>query len=165
MLYDLRYYSIHELVPPELYRAYGDRAMYMFDINALITIDLLRSHYGSCTINNWFWGGDYKNSGFRLWNCPEGARLSQHKFGRAFDCKFKNVSADEVREDMRKSGCFESKPKQDIPFRFHKIRRIEAFEGMSWFHFDVAPVVLSSGILVIGDTNEKSWGTTTNQGN
>ena len=143
---------MHELLPPDLYRAYNKRGIFFFDINALVTLDALRDRYGYCTVNNWFWGGDFKWSGFRPWDCPEGARLSQHKFGRAFDCKFRNVTADEVREDMRKADCFNPDSKRPFPYEFQLIRRVENYENMNWFHFDLAPQIATRGMGVIGDS-------------
>lgn len=123
----------------------------LFDINALRTIDRLRSHFGPLTINDWMWGGDFQESGFREWDTETGATLSQHKFGRAFDCKFKNVTAEEVREDMRKHNMFQA-PQAIMkarPSRYAHIRRIESFKRMSWFHFDTAPVSLENGITIV----------------
>ena len=150
MLYIPKYFALHELLPPDIFRAYSDRGWYFFDLHVLFSLDALRERYGTVTVNNWFWGGKYKYSGYRPWNCPVGARTSQHKFGRAMDCKFKNVTADEVREDMRNAGCFDPKSSKPFPYAFAHIRRIENFEGMSWFHFDTAPVLTGAGIGVVG---------------
>ena len=152
MLYPIKHFSVHELLPPAAYQAHGKRGLLFFDINALITLDMLRDRYGPITINNWYWGGNRKYSGWRPWDCPIGAILSQHKFGRAFDCLFRDVTADDVREDMRKSKCFEANNTEPIPYVFHRMRRIENFEGMGWFHFDTAPVLTGLGIQVIGES-------------
>jgi hypothetical protein len=50
------------------------------------------------TVNNWHRGGKYTERGFRLPNTDTGASLSQHKFGRAFDCTIEGYTADEVRQ-------------------------------------------------------------------
>lgn len=136
-----KHFRIEELVYPGFYEAHkhrGNMIWLAFDQRVLITVDALREHFGSIYVNTWLWGGPLNFSGLRPMNCEEGAALSQHKFGRATDPKFKKVTADEVREDMRKHGCMD--PKQDrhgLPLRYRYIRCIEEFPDMSWFHFDV----------------------------
>jgi len=73
-----------------------------------------------------------------------GAALSQHVFGRAFDCKFKNVRAAEVRAELRAGrlrGAGEA---------FEHVTRIEDFPGMGWFHFDTGNHdAAHDGVLVV----------------
>ncbi len=152
MIYIPKHFSLYELLPPEVFHIYKERGWNFFDLNVLFTLDALRERYGSITINDWYWGGNFIYSGFRPWDCPIGAAVSQHKFGRAMDAKFKDVTADEVREDMRVAGCFDPTSQKPFPYAFGKIRRVENFEGMSWFHFDTAPFMTGAGIGVIGDS-------------
>ncbi|MBI9113252.1 peptidase M15 [Maridesulfovibrio ferrireducens] len=154
-IYKPNHFRIEELVYPEFYEAHKHRGELMwmaFDQRALITLDWLRETYGPITVNDWLWGGPFKYSGLRPFDCEEGSELSQHKFGRAFDCKFKNVTADEVRADMRRVGCMEPKVNRDsLPLRYRYIRRIEEFPGMSWFHFDTGNWDdLKYGVRVVG---------------
>ena len=108
----------------------------LFDDRALATLVALRRRFGPCSINDWYWGGSYQYSGFRPPHCSIGAELSQHKFGRAFDCKFANYSAEEVRDYVL-----------NHPEEFPYITHIEG--DVDWFHFDtraipddvIAPVI------------------------
>lgn len=142
------HFSIEELIPPvpllpapmqKAYAADPKSLFRCFDLLALVTLERLRERYGPCVVNNWkaFSKEDaldfsksyiFRFSGFRPWECEEGATLSEHRMFRAFDAKFKNVTPAEIWADMQK----------DINLRvFEVIQRIEAFEGMTWYHFDV----------------------------
>ncbi|MBI9113281.1 peptidase M15 [Maridesulfovibrio ferrireducens] len=139
-IYKTNHFRIEELVSPEFYEANKSRGELMwlaFDARVLITLDLLRKVYGPLTVNDWLWGGPFKYSGLRSMDCEEGAALSQHKFGRAADAKFKNVTADEVRNDMRKKGLLAPENKWSGSRCFDSITCIEETPNMSWFHFDV----------------------------
>ena len=57
--YKCKHFAIHELVPKEVYEKYGERAWQFLDVHALVQLDMLRVRYGSMTINNYFWGGNY----------------------------------------------------------------------------------------------------------
>lgn len=147
-MYSTQYFRPEELVPPEIHARWQHaphKLFMLFDITALKTIDALRRRYGPLVVNNWHQGGSFRNSGWRSWDCPEGASLSQHKLGRAFDCKFSRISAEEVRHDLTRRP-------QDTEFT--AIRRIEAFDGMSWFHFDTGNHDREKqGILVVGNNH------------
>lgn len=144
-MYVPRHFAVSELVPPEIFaewKASPESLLYIFDVGALQTLDGLRDRYGPLVVNNWHQGGAFRYSGWRPFACTEGAPLSQHKFGRAFDCKFRFVTADEVREDIFTTP-------DDSPF--FRIRRVEVFEGMSWFHFDMGNHLRESlGVHSIG---------------
>ena len=150
-MYMTEYFRIEELVPPEIHAAWKQapqRLFMLFDLDALRTLDNLRRRYGPIIVNNWHKDGNFRHSGWRPWDCKEGAALSQHKLGRAFDCKFTQASAEEVRQDLAR-----------MPFSpaFSAIRRIEAFEGMTWFHFDTGNHNRETdGILVVGNGSTPS---------
>lgn len=129
-----RYFKIYEFLPEAFYEAHrrlGGKLWLMFDDRLLQTVDWLRDVYGPITLNDWWWakGMPVKDRnhfrGWRPWDCI-GASLSQHKFGRAADCMFRDVSAEEVRQAIKKdpySGMF---------------RHINCIEDeTSWLHFDV----------------------------
>jgi hypothetical protein len=120
-MYLPKYFKIQELVSPDVYAARGQLAWEMLDTNMLITLDQLHEHYGVMTINNWLWGGSRHWSGLRTPECPEGAKYSQHRYGRAADILFKTVTAEQVRQDI-------------ISGKFPLITSIET--GTSWLHFD-----------------------------
>lgn len=155
MIYIPEFFALHELVGPEFHAqnvSRGNQAFMAFDPYALMTLDALRRAYGPIVVNNWRAGGQFKESGLREMGTGTGAALSQHKFGRAFDCKFSRTTAAQVRADMRAAGCFSaSTPRDAIPEAFKYITRIEEFDGMSWFHFDTGNWdVLKSGVRVVG---------------
>ncbi len=142
MIYKCQHFRIEELVPKVSTIGVEniDLLWMIFDPLALRTLDALRDRYGPATVNDWIFGGSLVTSfnsfqivhthleyrGYRPPGCLEGARYSQHKFGRAFDVTFRHVEAEEVREDIR--AHYYSMP------QFHDIRRIE--EDVSWLHFD-----------------------------
>lgn len=130
-MYIPKYFKIQELVPPELFEQYKQDPTILFRLfgaDVLMTLDRLRIRYGPCVINTWHNGGNFKESGFRMWDTPTGAALSCHKLGKAMDCKFKNITPQEIWEEIKKN------PNQK---EFRYIKRVEAFPGMTWFHFDM----------------------------
>ena len=95
------YFAIHELVDQVTYEERGQKAWELLDSRLLTVIDRLRAVFGRATVNDWKWGGKFQWSGLRTERCNIGSKYSQHKYGRACDIKFKNVSAEEVREFIR----------------------------------------------------------------
>jgi len=127
-MYIPKYFAAHELVPPSVYDALnGDerRIFNLFDDRQLRTDDMLRERYGPVTINNWKWGGNFKESGLRDPRTGTGAAWSQHKFGRGTDKKFDKVTAEEIRQDIL------ANPNNEA---FQFITCIEM--GVSWLHTD-----------------------------
>lgn len=123
-MYKCKHFVIEELVPRHVHEDRGERAWSLFDDRALQTLDTLRDKFGRTTINNWKWGGDREWSGLRTSESPYGSQYSQHRLGRAFDCIFADIAAEEVREYILAH-------QDEFPF----ITAIE--EDVSWLHFDV----------------------------
>lgn len=159
-MYRCEFFQIQELVYPDLYKKYQnegklERLWLAFDDRALITLDALRTTYGPATVNDWINGGQFKESGLRPMDTSTGAELSQHKFGRAFDVKFKKVTAEKVRKDMEALNLFKQSIPEDIspddprwPFRF--ITCVEWINSdMSWFHFDTRNDISDNGGIKI----------------
>jgi len=96
-----KYFKIHELVPPQVYKDRGVRAWELIDSRLIDVIDALREEFGPATINSWKWGGKFKWSGLRTASCKIGAKYSQHRFGRAADLKFKNFTPKQIRQFIR----------------------------------------------------------------
>jgi hypothetical protein len=121
-----KHFKIFELVPKSLYNGFEEyKLWWLFDDRALWTLDALRDQYGKMIVNDWYFGGIYQERGFRLGGSLTGALMSQHKYGRAFDCKFLDAPVGVVRQD-----CIEGK--------YDCFDRITAIElGVSWFHFDL----------------------------
>ena len=104
-MYIPKHFKAAELVPTTLYKKYASRGdewilRILFDERLLRIIDIIRSEYGPMTINDWSWGGKNQWRGYRTGTVSIGATLSQHRFGRAVDMIPKNITADEIREDI-----------------------------------------------------------------
>jgi hypothetical protein len=126
MIYRPRHFQIEELVPPSIFEARGERAIELLDLEALVTLDLLRDRYGTLTVNDWHWEGHFTESGLRHPDTETGAKFSQHKFGRAFDCKFRRTTPREVFDDILEHDEL-----------FPKLTVLENVEHTpTWLHFD-----------------------------
>ena len=128
-MYKPDHFELHELLPKDFYRENMTKSfklLWMFDQRALWTLDQLRNRYGSLIVNDWWWHGSNQYRGWRPFDSQTGSTLSQHKFGRAFDCILKDVPSEQVRQDIK------ADPWRD-EFKF--ITGIE--DGVSWLHFDV----------------------------
>ncbi len=122
-MYTPKYFKAYEVVPREVYEEWGERSLMFMDDRILRNADALRERYGSITINDWYWGGNNQWRGLRTEDSPYGTQYSQHRFGRAIDHIFKDVTAEEVRQDILKS-----------PELFPLIMSMEL--GTSWLHVD-----------------------------
>lgn len=140
-------FGIHELVYPEIYRLYEyhqkiDLLWFLLNKKSTMAVDDIRNFInGSCTINDWFWDGRFKESGLRNPTSTTGADLSTHKIGSGFDLKF-NVgkwNPESLREYMKEIGCFKAgflDRTDELAKPFLNITRIEWLDDMSWFHLD-----------------------------
>jgi len=130
MIYKPENFQLFEVLPKEFYnqniQQYKDKLWLMFDYELLYILHNLRKIYGPITLNDWYWNGKNQYRGWRSFDCSTGAFISQHKFGRAFDCKFKNITTDEVREDIIKNYY--------IKAVYTLISCIEL--NTTWLHFD-----------------------------
>ena len=123
-MYTPLYFEPFELVPPDIYAKRKDQCFELIDERVLITLDILREVFGPCTINDWHWDGRFEQSGLRTPDAPEYSPTSQHTFGRAMDCKFREHSSADVRSQVI-----------DNRLLFPYITFIE--DDVDWFHFDV----------------------------
>jgi len=104
-MYTPQYFGIKELIPKNLYAKYksrGDAFLFqvVFDERLLKLIDRIRDQFGPMTANDWSWGGTNQYRGFRPPDCSIGAKLSQHRFGRAVDLIPKNITSGEIRKEI-----------------------------------------------------------------
>lgn len=126
MNYASRYFKIEELVPSIVFKRFGHRSWMFLNPIALQMLDTIREFYDRpVTVNNWLWGGNLENRGFRTPKSDVGASFSQHKLGNAFDLNVENISSEEVRNDILKN-------QNNI---FVDINCLES--DVSWVHFDV----------------------------
>ncbi len=119
----MKYFEIHEFVPPEVYAERKEKSIELIDSRILFMADLLREQFGPATINNWYWGGNREWSGLRTSDSPYYSKYSQHTFGRAVDMLFKNAVAETVRQRIL-----------EMPGMYIGINAIEM--GVSWVHID-----------------------------
>jgi len=128
------YFDLHEFLPKEtyqeLYPVYGEKLWRMFPFELVWTVDQLRMKYGKGFGNDWHWRkNDPEASQYRGWrpmDCLVGAKLSQHKFYRAFDWMPDRTTADVIRWDCLQYPF-------DPPFMY--ITEIE--KNVPWFHFAI----------------------------
>jgi hypothetical protein len=129
-MYVPKYFKLQEMFPRDFYKEVhprlGDTMWALIDNRILFTADMLRERYGTMVVNDWLWRTDNANNyrGFRPRDCTVGATFSQHRYGRALDCKFKYVKAEEVRLDIRSND----------KYAFKYITTIEL--DVTWLHFD-----------------------------
>ena len=86
MIYRTKFFKLQELIPPDVYKKYGEFAWCFFDEDILKDLDTIREKHGAITINNWSFGGNLRNCGFRS-NLYENSKLycSAHCQSKAFD--------------------------------------------------------------------------------
>ena len=120
--------QLYELLPKDFYKenfpVHGAKLWMMFDNRLLLTLHEMRKEFGVVYLNNWYWGGPTQYRGWRPMDYD--STLSQHKFGRAADMKFKNASAEAVRFAILASPYSKA---------FKYISGLEM--DVSWVHIDV----------------------------
>lgn len=139
-MYKCKYFGIKELVHPDLYAMFSnheDLLWKMFDENLLRGIDWFRENYGVCYINTWSLSPEVQSkyglrrfSGLRLQGLDYYSKGSMHSVAKAADMIFANISAADVRADIRNNK------KSIVPY----ITRIE--DDVTWTHIDTKPTGL-----------------------
>lgn len=96
-------WRLQEFVPKETYYEYGVGAIRFVDQRCINAANWLKFFFpkGAIIINDWLWGGERNNSGYRLPNCEEGVFQSPHKSGIAIDCIFTEYESEEVRQYLK----------------------------------------------------------------
>ena len=117
-MYEPKHFFVKELVPPDIFNQRGEQSIQLIDERVLITLDKLG--------RDWMFSdeGRYTQSGLRTPDSDVYSPTSQHTFGRAMDCKFKEYSGEEIRQHVIENKAL-----------FPYITFIE--DDVSWFHFDV----------------------------
>ena len=132
-----KYFNIHELVSPKVYNKMGSGAWCLFDTDALETLLFIRENLGkSITINNWFWGGKFKQRGFRENTSSIVSKktekdvvyLSGHVIGKAFDFDVKGMEAEEVRDWLKEKA-------SELPCKI-RLEHKKNGEPINWVHLD-----------------------------
>lgn len=137
MFYKCKHFTIKELVSPWVYDKYGEQCWQFFDPKLLKDLDFLRELFNSpITINNWSFGGNYKESGLRANKDPMVAEkksyyISSHCLGRAVDIKVKNYTPREVFNKI-----IQNQDKLNIT----RIEDIDITEKLGYVHIDIANI-------------------------
>lgn len=133
-------FFLDEYIPEKLYKdtfaKWGPlKAPYilmgLLDARLVRADQALRNRYGFTTINNWWDEGDRNWSGIRIPESPYYSITSQHSYGRASDKIYRDASAEEVREDIKKNyimlgiTCIE------------EVKDAPADKDINWVHSDV----------------------------
>lgn len=125
-MYLPRWFSVQELVPPEVYDVRGEKSLELMDVNILEALDAIRDDHGRILVNNWHSGGDLKYRGFRPLSCPVGAAFSQHRYGRAIDFTPLDTPLETVYEAI-KDGLYD---------QVTTLENIEVTSKGNWIHMD-----------------------------
>jgi len=133
MSYRCKYFKLNELVSPAVYSHFGTFAWKFLNQGMLRDLDLLRDLWDNpLIINNYAWGGSYKESGLRcntdsIVKAKKKPYLSAHCLGLGFDIK---------PEDIKQV----SELYKFIRLNFHKFSTISRMENInstpSWVHID-----------------------------
>lgn len=127
------YFSVKELVCPDVYKRFGEASVDFMDHRLKETLLVIREKLGlPIVVNNWAKGGQYSQRGLRCNCCAlvkektelEKVYLSAHVLGKAVDFHVPGMSAEEVRKWLVSNQVL-------LPYPI----RVE--DGVTWVHVDV----------------------------
>lgn len=125
-----KYFEIQELVDEDVYNLLEDEAFKLIDDRLIETIDSIREILDVPLIcNNWHWGGNRKQCGFRSKQCNIGAERSFHKRGLAVDLISTQMSAKDMRDKLEKY-------QDTLPYPI-RIEKWDCNGEISWLHVDL----------------------------
>jgi hypothetical protein len=125
-VYNPEFFTVEEFVPRRVFEEYGKQSWWFIDTRIVWTADAIRDYFKKPFIlNNWYRNGPYQYRGLRTIDSKDYSAMSQHSFGRALDGDVKDVSPDEVRQEIKSHS-------SDPHFRF--ITAVE--ESIDWLHVD-----------------------------
>jgi hypothetical protein len=121
-------FAVHEFVSKRIYDLCKEEAIFIINPVLLNAVVHLKKVFPKrkITINNWYWGGEFDDRGYRDSKSDTGSLLSEHRFGEALDCIIDGVDAETVRQYILLH-------QEEFP----GITRIE--QGVSWLHMDTKP--------------------------
>ena len=80
------HFLLEEFVPQAVYKQFGEASVAFLDPRIIILAEFVRVFFNKpVIINNWHKNGIFFYRGFRDPECAIGAKMSQHRFGRAID--------------------------------------------------------------------------------
>lgn len=130
-MYKCKYFSIKELVNPDLLKQIGETTAWkLFDERLLRYADVIREKYGACTVN----ANGLVDCGLRDPQSATGAKYSMHKIGRALDLHIRSIEL----------KCAGNKPAKIAAYNKVREQLMENpnFNGLnfenniSWLHID-----------------------------
>lgn len=134
---------LHEYIPELLYKKFCEvkphYLMNMIDPRLFEADQFMRDRFGPVTINNWHSEGEREWSGIRTHGSPYYKIFSEHSYGRGSDKIFKQVIAEEVREDIIEN--------YDTMYRQLGVTCIEA--NVSWVHSDLRALLYPGELLIV----------------
>lgn len=96
-------FVLQEFIYPKIFEDEGVKCIRYIDERIVKAAQIIRDYVGvPVTINNWHTGGNFTMSGLRPFNSKVGAKMSQHKFGRAIDVKVQAMNGEEMRDVIKK---------------------------------------------------------------
>ena len=102
-MYRPKYYTIKELVNPDLLKKIGEETAWkMFDDRLLKAADQIRERYGACTVN----ANGLTDCGLRDPNSTTGAKYSMHKIGRALDLHIRSIELETAGNKPTKTKAY-----------------------------------------------------------
>jgi hypothetical protein len=104
-MYKPKNFELYEFLPRDFYNQWypvrGEKLWTMFDDRVLRSAQAIRERYGKMEANTWYWpGGKHQYRGWRPQFCEVGAKLSDHKGGRALDLVPAEESVEKIRADI-----------------------------------------------------------------
>ena len=92
------HFKLQEFVSKDIFAQYGEKSIWYIDPRLVTLAEFVRNFFNkSITINN---GVDLNYRGFREPECSVGAKLSQHRFGRAMDINVSGMTAKQVYDTI-----------------------------------------------------------------
>lgn len=128
-------FEVEELVDRETWNKYSALSMKFIDPKLVPILEKIRELCGNkpMNFNDWHRGGKLQYRGYRPASCTVGAPKSMHRQGKAQDFTVKGMSAEAVRNVIRKNS--------DLLFSMG-LRRIE--KSVSWVHIDLKETGLNT---------------------
>lgn len=98
------YFEIQELVDKPTFERLNKSSIWMLRPEAVKGLVDLRKYLNKpITVNDWLWGGNLSNRGYRSIESTVGGKFSQHRVGNAFDINVKGMSSDHVNEFIQEN--------------------------------------------------------------
>lgn len=120
-------WQLHEVIPKELYHNYPvSYLLRLIDNRIINAAQGLCDVFGAAVCNDWIAGGARNESGLRIPEHDNFSITSQHTYGRALDLVFKQYTAFEVRNYIRKHW---------LELGIYGIET-----NVNWVHIDVRPI-------------------------